>query len=1588
MSWIHIDFFLSMDKSDKRKDRVNKWMKMRDSAYRIYKTASFLLLLISFLAYNQSFGQTTDVFNASGNWTAPLGVTSVTVECWGAGAGGGGGNVAALGSGGGGGGAYSYTANIPVTPGNIYPVTVGTGGALGNKNPGGNGGDSYFIDNSTYILAKGGLGGEESQGATPGTGGAGGSSASCIGDFNYSGGDGASGDNSSNGGGGGSSAGTAADGASGGLSTGATAPSGGGNGGNGGAGAAGSVGLTPGGGGGAGGGKNDGGTGAAGRVSITYTASNDKCPSSNEIAPLATQTLCQGDASTLLTSTITLSGSSGTPTELYQWYYNTSNSNTVSGATKISGATSQTYTPLTTVSEVGDRWYFCVGYATNNNCAQTDADQSLASSAVQVTVNAIPATPTITPDGATTFCAGGSVNLTSSATTGTYLWSTAETTPAINVTTGNSYTVTITENGCTSASSAAEVVIVNPIPAKPTIAAGGATTFCSPGSVTLTSSATTGTYLWSTAETSPSIIVSTAGSYTVSVTESGCTSPVSDATTVTVNNIATTGAISGPVTVTASMAGLIYSITPVGDETDYTWTVPGNPGSWTITAGQGTNSITVTSGTKDGDDITVFATNVCGDDPSPSVLTVGIGVAPDCPTSSAVTPNGVQTVCEGVGTSQLSDAISSSGGSGTYSALYQWYYNTSNSNTVTGATTIGGATGSAYTPLSTSTEVGDRWYFCVGYATDNTCAQTNADQSLASNAVQITVNPLAGTLTAITGSANATPNTGGYIYSTTSTNADANGYTWILPTGWTQTAGGTSNSITVTSGADGQNGNIEVTSSNGCGTSSATIKAVTSSVAASPPTITLGANPVVCKGTTSANLTYSATTNSPDKYSIDWNATAEGQGFLDVPVTTNLPASPIVLTVPGGAAKGTYNGTLVVKNEGTALSSGNYAISVTVNDVPSTPTISGQVTPGPSLVGYVYTVPNVVDATNYTWTVPAGWNIDSGQGTNTLTATSGALTEDGNITATVTNACGTSSAGTLSVTVTTLVDHSTISCASCHTFHNATGNALTNNASNSGLCTSCHNPAAGSMAENKPFLNADKAIPGTGGNSHSWDVAIGLYETNLPSDSEMSLRLTAANEIVCSTCHNQHNNGALGSPYLRMDNTDDAMCKDCHSVRDVGNFAGGGMGSHPVNVTYDDTDSRFKNTQTLVTNGNKVQCSTCHGVHDVTNSGTLTTDGYLLKATNDETLCTDCHVDMTHNGMTCKDCHQTHNPDKTNIYMIKSTIATPNSGDKTVAYATSGLGADGDATYDGICEVCHTSTTYHQNNGGGDHAHNVGTSCTDCHLHDASFAGGDCVTCHQTNYATWQISDAHVAHTTKYNFACSTCHFERGSGTAFHEDATADVNFDPNGMATRNGKDVAVAWSPPSPPAYDSGTKTCTNVYCHSDGRTAVRGTFDAQDTLTWGGTANDNGTYASPVWDTGSITDCYACHSGVGIMTAPYTIDEATFASTDPDPPSTGKHTSAAHAGNSQEYNNIIWEPNVQCFWCHNTNGGNIESTGMNQGTYGTSYHVDGETYFDPRSVADGGTMVNGTQTSGGSFSYSKYGSDTHCGDGKQCWP
>lgn len=98
--------------------------------------------------------------------------------------------------------------------------------------------------------------------------------------------------------------------------------------------------------------------------------------------------------------------------------------------------------------------------------------------------------------------------------------------------------------------------------------------------------------------------------------------------------------------------------------------------------------------------------------------------------------------------------------------------------------------------------------------------------------------------------------------------------------------------------------------------------------------ITLGTNPSICFNTTTALLPYTATTGSPDSYSINFDAAANTAGFTDFANWGFTGPSPISISVPYGVAAGVYNATLTVGTFYPVCSSVAYPITITVNPIP------------------------------------------------------------------------------------------------------------------------------------------------------------------------------------------------------------------------------------------------------------------------------------------------------------------------------------------------------------------------------------------------------------------------------------------------------------------------------------------------------------------------------------------------------------------------------------------------------------------------------------------------------------------------------
>lgn len=162
--------------------------------------------------------------------------------------------------------------------------------------------------------------------------------------------------------------------------------------------------------------------------------------------------------------------------------------------------------------------------------------------AMTVLTSPLPAVPTITASGATTFCQGGDVTLQSNSVVKTR-WSTGQEGATLQVTnTGDYRASAVDDKGCYSNESSVIRVDVNPIPAQPVIITSGSTTFCEKESVQLSASYDNG-LKWSTGATSKTITSEQSGNYTVVYTDSkGCAS-TSNTTTVKVNPLPATPVI-------------------------------------------------------------------------------------------------------------------------------------------------------------------------------------------------------------------------------------------------------------------------------------------------------------------------------------------------------------------------------------------------------------------------------------------------------------------------------------------------------------------------------------------------------------------------------------------------------------------------------------------------------------------------------------------------------------------------------------------------------------------------------------------------------------------------------------------------------------------------------------------------------------------------------------------------------------------------------------------------------------------------------------------------------------------------------------
>lgn len=165
-------------------------------------------------------------------------------------------------------------------------------------------------------------------------------------------------------------------------------------------------------------------------------------------------------------------------------------------------------------------------------------------------------------------------------------------------------------------------------------------------------------------------------------------------------------------------------------------------------------------------------------------------------------------------------------------------------------------------------------------------------------------------------------------------------------------------------------------------------------------------------------------------------------------------------------------------------------------------------------------------------------------------------------------------------------------------------------------------------------------------------------------------------------------------------------------------------------------------------------CDSCHGVTEAEPDSILR-DGTWVTIPKNGGAGFAIHNGAKHTAFSraptvCWDCHNHEGETEGNLSMIQATMPTPASGLLPVVFTSRGSDAgeatlnsfaDGDQNndgdYTGVCEVCHTETSNHQNGlnlpDASNHGHEVGRTCPDCHKHDEGFkGGGPCASCHDT----------------------------------------------------------------------------------------------------------------------------------------------------------------------------------------------------------------------------------------------------------------
>jgi hypothetical protein len=234
--------------------------------------------------------------------------------------------------------------------------------------------------------------------------------------------------------------------------------------------------------------------------------------------------------------------------------------------------------------------------------------------------------------------------------------------------------------------------------------------------------------------------------------------------------------------------------------------------------------------------------------------------------------------------------------------------------------------------------------------------------------------------------------------------ANTDSYQWTAPANASIFSGQGTTSVVVEFAAGFTTGNLSVKGVN-CSGTSVTARTLALSNVTATPTVLTGLATAVCAGSTQTYITSAVANATTYIWSVPSGAIINsGQGSTSISVTFPSPFTSGAVTVKSGTACYT-----------------SAARSLTVYSVPVAPaSITGTTIGVCGGSTQTYTCPvSTTGATTYTWTVPTGATINSGQGGNSISVTLPAGFATGNVTVLAANTCGNSTVRTLAIRSTT-----------------------------------------------------------------------------------------------------------------------------------------------------------------------------------------------------------------------------------------------------------------------------------------------------------------------------------------------------------------------------------------------------------------------------------------------------------------------------------------------------------------------------------------------------------------------------------------